>query len=480
MKVMDFSNIQHRFINHKNSGYQMLKGNEGTGKSTASIYKTINLENNYCIYEEDKILLVTSNYIKAHEAIELYKKESSENYFYSLFSLEKDRVNIVSIEELIDTYSKAFRRKKGLAMQVIDKIKSLEILKDLEDEILLFHKKSKFLQKVTIEFVLEEILWIKASNLSKKEYLEVDRKGRGGRIKKSSYTREAIYKIKDLYNDKLIAKGYMDEYDHVLYAILYINNHGGLYSHIILDDMEKFTKGEIDFIKAIYKNMAHSSFIFVLNNELNNKENSWMIKGRKVNTLGVDVKGKSFNFKIKYEEEKKKQVNTVEKYRYINLKNKGIIEFNIDTASNKKEIFEGNDICYNENELEDIPMFNNIAAGTPIEINDNIEGNFYIPKYWLERGKDIFILRVKGDSMVEKDICDGDLVVIKKQGTANHNEIVAASLDGEATLKTLNLNGDSPKLMPANSLYAPINLENKEVNILGVAIGIIKQDLSHN
>ena len=154
------------------------------------------------------------------------------------------------------------------------------------------------------------------------------------------------------------------------------------------------------------------------------------------------------------------------------------MEFNIDTASNRKEVFEGNDICYNENELEDIPMFNNIAAGTPIEMNDNIEGSFYIPKYWLERGKDTFILRVKGDSMVEKDICDGDLVVIKKQGTANHNEIVAASLDGEATLKTLNLSGDLPKLMPANSLYAPISLENKEVNILGVAIGIIKQEIN--
>ncbi|GAA0108457.1 MULTISPECIES: transcriptional repressor LexA [Clostridium] len=475
---MELSKVQNRFINHKSSGYQLLKGKEGTGKSTASIYKAINLENNYCIYEEDKILFVTSNYTKTYEAMELYKKESNENYFYSLFSLEKDRLNIITLEELIDTYSKAFRREKGLAMQVIDKVSGIEILKELENEISSFYKKSKFLQKATMNFILEEILWIKASNFSKDYYLEVDRKGRGGRIKKSSYTRESIYKIKDLYNENLINKGLMDEYDHVIYAISYINNHGGLYSHVILDDMEKFTKGEIDFIKAIYKNKPHSSFVFILNSELNNKENSWMVKGRKVNTLGIDVKGKSFNFKTKYDLKKKKQVDTVEKYKYINLKNKGIVEFNIDTASNRKEVFEGNDICYNENELEDIPMFNNIAAGTPIEMNDNIEGSFYIPKYWLERGKDTFILRVKGDSMVEKDICDGDLVVIKKQGTANHNEIVAASLDGEATLKTLNLNGDLPKLMPANSLYAPISLENKEVNILGVAIGIIKQEIN--
>ena len=94
-----------------------------------------------------------------------------------------------------------------------------------------------------MNFILEEILWIKASNFSKDYYLEVDRKGRGGRIKKSSYTRESIYKIKDLYNENLINKGLMDEYDHVIYAISYINNHGGLYSHVILDDMDKFTKG---------------------------------------------------------------------------------------------------------------------------------------------------------------------------------------------------------------------------------------------
>ncbi len=123
-------------------------------------------------------------------------------------------------------------------------------------------------------------------------------------------------------------------------------------------------------------------------------------------------------------------------------------------------------------------MFSNIAAGNPIEINDNIEGTFYLPKYWLERGKDTFILRVKGDSMVDKNICDGDLVVIKKQANANHNDIVAANLDGEATLKTLNLNSESTKLMPANSLYSPIELANRDVSILGVAIGVIKQEIS--
>ncbi len=475
---MELSKVQNRFIKQKTSGYQLLKGKEGTGKSTASIYKAINLENNYCIYEEDKILFITSDYNKTSKAINLYKKESNENYFYSLFSLEKERVSILTIEELINTYSKAYRREKGLALKVINKDKSMELLRTLKNSIDIFSKKSKFISKASNNFIMDEILWIKASNFSREYYNDVDRKGRAGRIKKNSYTRNALYSIKDLYNEKLINEGIMDEYDHTLFAISYIKLHGGVYSHIILDDSEVLTKGEIDFVRSIYKNKAHSSFIFIVNSELHNKENSWIIKGRKLNTLGIDFKGRSFNFKTRYEDKKKIELNTIENYKYINLKNKSIVNFNIDTAAPQKEIFIDEKNFYDEDELQDIPMFNNIAAGTPIEMNDNIEGSFYIPRQWLERGKDTFILRVKGDSMVEKNICDGDLVVVKKQETANHNDIVAASLDGEATLKTLNLNKEIPMLMPANSMYAPIEIEGKDVSILGVAIGVIKQEIS--
>lgn len=471
---MEFTKTQNKFIRHKSSGYQFLKGKEGTGKSTASIYRSLNLENNYCLYEDDKVLFVTSSYSKNADALDLYNKESNKEHFYSLFSLDKERVSIITLEELLSTYYDAYIREKGQTFKKINRDQSIEILSDLKDEIGSFYKKSKFIEKVSFEFLLDEILWIKASNFKLEEYLSIDRKGRKKRIKKNSYTRESIYKIKELYNEKLLSNYFVDEYDHALFAIEYIKRFKGLYSHVILDDVEKLTKAEIDFVKGLYKERSYSSFIFILNSELNNNENSWLIKGRKFNTLGIDVKGKSFNFKLKFEK-KEKKINTIETYKYVNLKNKDIVEFNIDTASNNKEIYNNENTVYTENELADIPMFNSIAAGSPIEINDSVEGTFYLPKYWLERGKDTFILRVKGDSMVDKNICDGDLVVIKKQQNANHNDIVAASLDGEATLKTLNLNGESPKLMPANSLYSPIELENKEVSILGVAIGVIKE-----
>ncbi|WP_260331008.1 hypothetical protein [Clostridium chauvoei] len=58
---MEFSKIQNKFINQKSVGYKLLKGKEGTGKSITSIYKAINLENNYCIYEDDSILFISSD-----------------------------------------------------------------------------------------------------------------------------------------------------------------------------------------------------------------------------------------------------------------------------------------------------------------------------------------------------------------------------------------------------------------------------------
>ncbi|NLL29613.1 MAG: repressor LexA, partial [Clostridiales bacterium] len=58
---MELSRAQKRFVNHKTSGYQLLKGKEGTGKSTSLVYKALNLENNYCLYNEDKILIVNSD-----------------------------------------------------------------------------------------------------------------------------------------------------------------------------------------------------------------------------------------------------------------------------------------------------------------------------------------------------------------------------------------------------------------------------------
>jgi len=471
---MELSRAQKRFVNHKTSGYQLLKGKEGTGKSTSLVYKALNLENNYCLYNEDKILIVNSDYLKTNICKTLYDEERNKDYFYSLFSLNRERIDILSIKELISTYSEAYKRENGLALRLISDLEGKNIFYSLKEEIDRLLESYKFYKKATMSYIFNEVLWIKASNFSKEDYLNVDRRGRGISIRKNSNIRELIYKILETYNSKLLSQNMMDKYDAVLFALSYVKNKEGIYSHIILDDLEKYTKAEIDFIRRLFNKKEYSNFIFTLNSELEGRENSWIVKGRNLPSLGIDTKGKTFNYKLNLAEKKKKVIDTIEKYQYINLRNNNVVDFKVDSASNEKEIFLEDSITYKEEEMKEVPMYSNIAAGSPIEMIDNIEGDFYLPKSWLGRGKETFILKVKGDSMVEKNILNGDLVVIKRQVNANHNDIVAASIDNEATLKTLNLNGEYPVLMPANKTYPSIPLVGRDVSILGVAIGIIK------
>lgn len=471
---MELLKGQSRFINHKTSGSQLLKGKENVGKSTASIFKAINLENNYCIFNEDRILVVNSSNSDIRYLKKLYNKEKNKNHFYSLFSLDKERLTFTTMEDVILTYSEAYRRKNGLALKAISYEEQINILNNIQ-EINKYKKKSRFLLNSKTDFLLNEILWIKYCNLTLEEYREIDRKGRARRINKKSYTREAIYKLKDIYSRKLIEKGFIDESDHALFAIESIKKDAGLYTHIIIDNIEKYTKSELDFIRGLFNNKSYSSMIYILNSEMNSENNSWFIKGRKLESLNIKEKIKTFYLKEKANKSlENKVVSTIENYKFISLKNKREIDFNIDTSNNEKEIYLENEI-YKEDNLKTIPMYSNIAAGSPIEIFEEKEDEFYLPNEWLERNKDTFILRVKGDSMINKNIRDGDLVIIKRQLTANHNDIIAANLDGEATLKTLSFKDyNNPVLLPANEKYPPIRINDKNFNILGVAIGIIR------
>lgn len=474
---MKLTKTQNRFIKNKSMGFSLMKGKSLTGKTIASIHRIINLENNYCLYEDDRILYLTSNLYKLEESKNIYGENSNGNEFYSLFSVDKNRVEFNLINYFIEIYSKGYKEKNNLKLKNINDNTVNEILSDDKfiESLSAFRKKSKLLTKLSIKEIYDEITWIKACDFSRDEYSEVHRKGRKHRLIRNSYSRDAIYSLMELYTSLMWGKGYMDIYDEIIFATKYSKTMNNKYTHIVLDGVESLTRSEIKFIKSLYENKAYSSFVFVLNSENQVDKNNWLIKGRKLNTLGADFKGKSFSFKKEFKKEEVIKNEYIEKFKYINFKHKNIMNFNLDSSSSKKEIFLEDNIVFNEDELVEVNVFNDIAAGNPIEINDEVKEKFYLPKGWLERGKDTFILHVKGDSMIDKDINDGDLVVIKKQNTAYNNDIVAASIDGEATLKTLKLNGESPMLMAANPMYGPISLEGKEVGILGVAIGVIKK-----
>ena len=129
-----------------------------------------------------------------------------------------------------------------------------------------------------------------------------------------------------------------------------------------------------------------------------------------------------------------------------------------------------------EEEVLYLPLVGQIAAGTPILAEENIEAWIPIPRQLVGRRRDAFLLRVRGDSMKEAHILDGDLVIVQPQATAEHGEIVVALLEDEATVKRFCREGGKLMLKPAHPEYP--SLEVKEgVLLQGKVIGVIRDSV---
>jgi repressor LexA len=129
-----------------------------------------------------------------------------------------------------------------------------------------------------------------------------------------------------------------------------------------------------------------------------------------------------------------------------------------------------------------VPILGRIAAGGPRLAEEDREGELPLaPSSLPGGGEDVFALRVRGDSMIGAHICDGDLVVVRRQDTAQPNEIVVALIDaegggGEATVKRFLRDGPRVVLKPENSAFKPLVVDTREqsVRILGKVVGLIR------
>ena len=162
-------------------------------------------------------------------------------------------------------------------------------------------------------------------------------------------------------------------------------------------------------------------------------------------------------------------------FKYVDLRHGNAISYKREISKLEEIIIGENKEYVDKKNLIEVPLYSNIAAGEPIEINPVAEDHFYIPDYMLRGVKNCFFLQVRGDSMKNADINNGDYVLIRQQNSANNGDIVAVDLDGEATLKRLKLNSKEAYLMPENPKYNPINLRENMGTILGLAVAIVKK-----
>ncbi len=119
-----------------------------------------------------------------------------------------------------------------------------------------------------------------------------------------------------------------------------------------------------------------------------------------------------------------------------------------------------------------VPVLGRIAAGGPILAEQAVEDVFPLPRELVGEGT-LFLLQVKGDSMLDAAICDADWVVVRQQPTANNGEIVAAMLDGEATVKTYRRRDGHVWLMPQNPAFEPI--AGDEATIMGRVVAVLRR-----
>ena len=119
-----------------------------------------------------------------------------------------------------------------------------------------------------------------------------------------------------------------------------------------------------------------------------------------------------------------------------------------------------------------VPVVGRIAAGGPILAEQVVEDVFPLPRQLVGDG-DLFLLKVAGDSMIDAAICDGDWVVVRRQPVAENGEIVAAMIDGEATVKTFKRTDGHVWLLPHNAAYAPI--AGDEAQVLGRVVSVLRK-----
>ncbi len=177
--------------------------------------------------------------------------------------------------------------------------------------------------------------------------------------------------------------------------------------------------------------------------------------------------GNHFNIKSTFGV--KRHLDALIKKGYINIDSKS--NRSISLTDKASSIF--NQI--KENNTIEIPVLGRVAAGYPVFAEENIEGTLFIDSGLIKGNGKLFGLKVRGDSMIDDGIFEGDTVIVKSQSNANNNDIIIAMIDNDTTVKRYMNKNSKIELIPANKNYNRIEVSNKnEFSILGKVVGVYR------
>lgn len=469
---MKLLNIQNKFIEGKPCKNNIVKGRSNTGKTEAFLHRILNLVNNFAFEKEDKVLFVQKEKGLLDKIESRFNKVKFNNNYKYISLLSSDvEPEFITLNELILKYSDG----SVLAKQN----ERLEILKD-GIKIGCFKRCNK-LNSDNLYLILNEIKYMKNNNIKKAEEF-MTLMGGPLKLRKNSPSRAEMFILYSYYNRILKEKGLVDEEDRIRLAIENIRKEDSGYVHLFVDNVEGLSKLELEFLLALYKDKSYGTITLGIDVDKGENIYSELVKKGRVYAKKVFGNNKKiYNFKVDVVEKNNRQAvneefNIKEKYKFFDLKHRRNFHFSIENTGFEEKILGELDEKYSDDELEQIPVFNNIAAGEPILISPEQQDTFNLPKYWVKGGNKKFILKVKGNSMIKANINDGDLVVIEQTQAPMNGDIVAVNIEGSATLKTLSLTKTTITLLPENDEYEPIVVTpDEEFYILGKAIGVIRK-----
>jgi SOS regulatory protein LexA len=509
--VAKLNNAFMKYIKGKINPYNALKGSNLSG-TLAAIYRMFYLKNNYCLYDNDRILYIAKTNKLMDNVNNAYNtlKNKLEYDYMTLFSFGDDRVEFLTIDEIVEAYFKEYASKNMSSYKIIDDEERNLIIKAALDIVKQEYKALNTLKDEYIGFFSEEIKWMKSFDYTDLEAYQIcDRKSRKhkkgegpSRLIKNSKQREAIHRLFTIYEDKLSSNNYVDREDMEKLALIEVQAHPQKqYTHIFLDECNCYSKKQLMLAHHLKNNRTYGELTYIFDNKIVPPAGAFLTKSSKILDVNGGQRVKSFIFnkpiedpllslfnlggneqdmdKMTNREEGKQQAKTniaIENFKFISLKTGMEFDF-IRDISRKDSIILVDDDNTEEigpEEMKEIPVFSNIAAGEPIFMNPEVQDSFYLPNMWVKGSDNHFILQVKGDSMIGAGIDDGDYVIIRSTPSAQNRDIVAVDIDGNATLKRLIIKGRSPVLMPENEKHDPIPITSEGVHILGVAVGVLK------
>ena len=303
---------QKRIIESKPNGHSLIKGVAGSGKTTVAVNKIPLLLGHYCADKDDKILMATYNKSLAKYVSFIYENAKDEiNSQGSLFDGDNEsKLEIKTIDSLMYYYFMQYKNENNLKIEIANYIECQNELIDAINTVANRYEKVKIIDPRFLQFIKEEIMWIKACNYTEcEEYQSVDRIGRVSKVntegpqklRKNSEQRDGIYQVLLKYKSNLKKINKLDFQDMALLALEQAKKKvTKKYTHILIDESQDLSRVQLEFLKTLHNDKSYSSITFISDVAQSIYPQAWLIKNRSFTTIGYDMTGKSTSLSKNY------------------------------------------------------------------------------------------------------------------------------------------------------------------------------------